>query len=188
MAIGTLLRNERQLKEYVERIRQRAELERREIPIIWTNGCYDLLHIGHAWYLNKSKGFAPHGHLIVGVNTDDSIKRIKGDKRPIVEERDRAELLCYLEAVDAVYLFGEDTPQEAVEIVQPDIIVKGEDWKGRIVVGREVVELRGGRVELAPLYRETSASTTAVIEKVLENHCAKRIPADAPTGDGAQSG
>jgi D-beta-D-heptose 7-phosphate kinase/D-beta-D-heptose 1-phosphate adenosyltransferase len=185
MAIGTLLRNERQLKEYVDRVRKRAEVNNQDIPIIWTNGCYDLLHIGHAWYLHKSKGFAPHGVLIVGVNTDDSIKRIKGDKRPIMEERDRAELLCYLEPVDAVYLFEKDTPQQAIEIVQPDIIVKGEDWKGKVVVGQEVAELRGGRVELAPLYRETSASTTAVIEKVLENYCAKRIPADAAPGDSA---
>ncbi len=132
--------------------------------IVFTNGCFDVLHRGHIEYLKFCK---KHGDiLVIGLNTDRSIKANKGPSRPINNEHDRAILLSTLEMVDYVVLFDEDTPKNLIEAVCPDILVKGEDWKDKGVVGREFVESRGGKVLLAPLVK--GKSSTATIEKMNE--------------------
>ncbi|MCB9916688.1 MAG: D-glycero-beta-D-manno-heptose-7-phosphate kinase [Planctomycetes bacterium] len=129
--------------------------------IVFTNGCFDVLHVGHATYLRfaRSRGDA----LIVGVNDDDSVRRLKGPERPVNPIEDRLELLAALEMVDAVIAFGEDTPAKIVERVTPDVLVKGEDWAEKGVVGREWVEKHGGQVVLAPLV--PGRSTTNILAR-----------------------
>lgn len=130
--------------------------------VVFTNGVFDLLHPGHTRYLREARA---HGDvLIVAVNSDRSVRaQHKGDDRPITPEGERAELLAALAAVDAVVIFDEDTPQEIVSAVQPDVLVKGADWAADAIVGREVVEARGGRVERVELAR--GYSTTAILER-----------------------
>jgi D-beta-D-heptose 7-phosphate kinase/D-beta-D-heptose 1-phosphate adenosyltransferase len=127
--------------------------------IVFTNGCFDLLHRGHVEYLRfcRAQGDA----LVVGLNTDRSVRALKGEGRPVNREADRAEVLAALEAVDAVVLFDEDTPEAIVREVEPDVLVKGEDWREKGVVGREFVEARGGKVVLAPLLQ--GYSTTGLL-------------------------
>jgi D-beta-D-heptose 7-phosphate kinase/D-beta-D-heptose 1-phosphate adenosyltransferase len=129
--------------------------------IVFTNGCFDVLHAGHVDYLRfaRSKGDL----LIVGVNDDASVKRLKGPTRPVNELEDRMRVLAAMEMVDAVIAFGEDTPKEIVERITPDVLVKGQDWADKGVVGREWVEAHGGQVHLAPLV--PGKSTTAIIER-----------------------
>ena len=130
--------------------------------IVFTNGCFDVLHRGHIEYLRfcKQQGDT----VVLGLNSDDSIREIKGPDRPINSEHDRAEVLAALESVDYITVFGTPTPLELIEQVRPDILVKGEDWKDKGVVGREFVESYGGRVELARLV--AGKSSTATIEKM----------------------
>ena len=134
--------------------------------IVFTNGCFDLLHPGHIQLLEfaKSKGDI----LVVAVNTDASVKRLKGPTRPIVNEENRAAVLQALRHVDYVTLFDEDTPLELITLILPDILVKGADYTKDKVVGRKIVEEHGGRIELAPLLK--GASTTKIVEKVKKNH------------------
>jgi D-beta-D-heptose 7-phosphate kinase/D-beta-D-heptose 1-phosphate adenosyltransferase len=129
--------------------------------IVFTNGCFDVLHAGHVAYLAfaRSKGDV----LIVGVNDDDSVRRLKGAGRPVNPLGDRLAVLCGLEAVDAVTAFGEDTPAEIVRRVTPHVLVKGEDWRDKGVVGREWVESHGGEVVLAPLLE--GRSTSSILER-----------------------
>jgi rfaE bifunctional protein nucleotidyltransferase chain/domain len=130
--------------------------------IVFTNGVFDLLHPGHVRYLRAARG---HGDLlIVGLNSDLSVHRNKGPERPIVPERERAEVLLALECVDAVSIFDEDTPAVIIARVQPDVLVKGADWPADQIVGRDTVEARGGVVIREPV--ETGYSTSAIIEKV----------------------
>ena len=130
--------------------------------IVFTNGCFDILHVGHIDYLRfaRSRGDL----LIVGVNDDASVRRLKGPERPINTIADRLALLAALEMVDAVVAFDEDTPGKLVEEITPDVLVKGEDWRDKGVVGREWVERHGGEVALAPLV--PGRSTTAIAEKL----------------------
>ena len=130
--------------------------------IVFTNGCFDLLHVGHVRYLARARSLGDC--LVVGLNTDASVRRFKGAGRPVVPEARRAEVLAALEAVDHVVLFDEDTPLRLIGELQPDVLVKGADWAPGEVVGRELVEARGGRVELAPVTPE--ASTSALIEAI----------------------
>jgi D-beta-D-heptose 7-phosphate kinase/D-beta-D-heptose 1-phosphate adenosyltransferase len=130
--------------------------------VVFTNGVFDLLHPGHVRYLQAARRLGDA--LVVGVNTDRSVRAIKGAARPVVPAEERAEVVAALAAVDAVVLFDEDTPAALVSRIQPDVLVKGADWARDRVVGREVVEARGGRVVLVPV--ETGHSTTAMIEKV----------------------
>ena len=132
--------------------------------VVFTNGCFDLLHHGHVDILHKSKCLGDR--LVVGLNSDASVKRLKGEKRPIVKEEDRAAILSALSSVDLVVLFDEDTPIELIRAVRPDILVKGADYKPHEVVGKEVVESYGGRVELVPL-RE-GHSTSGIEERILK--------------------
>ena len=132
--------------------------------IVFTNGCFDILHIGHVEYLKFSRRAGDV--LVVGLNTDESVRAQKGQGRPFVAEDERARLVSALEDVDYVVLFDEQTPENLIRRVKPDILVKGEDWREKGVVGREFVESYGGKVLLAPLVK--GASTTDIVSKVLE--------------------
>ena len=141
-----------------------ADRERRSgRTIVFTNGVFDLLHVGHVRYLKYARSLGDV--LIVGVNADSSVRRLgKGDDRPVTTQADRAELLSSLDAVDAVVIFDEDTPAAVIERLRPDVLVKGADWEGRDLPGRDSVERRGGRVVFAPF--EPGYSTTSILEKL----------------------
>ncbi len=130
--------------------------------VVFTNGCFDLLHPGHIHILHEAKALGDR--LVVGLNSDTSVRRLKGPSRPILGERDRAALLSALEDVDAVVLFSEDTPIELITLLQPDILVKGDDYRIDQVVGREVVTAYGGKVILVPLLR--GYSTTGIAHRI----------------------
>ena len=130
--------------------------------IVFTNGVFDILHPGHLRYLQAARA---HGDLlIVGLNSDASVRRNKGPGRPINPEGERAEVLSALTCVDAVSVFDDDTPADIIRRVQPDLLVKGADWPADQIVGRDTVEARGGKVILEPV--ERGYSTTALIERV----------------------
>ncbi len=130
--------------------------------IVFTNGCFDLLHIGHVKYLKeaKSKG----DFLVVGINADASVKRLKGPTRPIQNEIDRSEILAALESVDATVIFTEDTPENLIKMVRPDVLVKGGDWKINQIVGGEFVQSYGGQV-LSLMFID-GKSTTSIVSKI----------------------
>ena len=131
--------------------------------IVFTNGVFDLLHVGHLRYLTYARALG--NTLVVGVNSDASVRRLgKGDDRPVTPEHERAELLAGLSCVDAVVIFNEDTPARTVEQLQPDVLVKGADWEGRDIPGRDSVERRGGRVVFAPF--EAGYSTTRILDTI----------------------
>jgi len=139
--------------------------------IVFTNGVFDILHPGHLRYLQAARR---HGDvLIVGLNSDASVRRNKGPDRPINPEAERAEILEALACVDAVSIFDEDTPAEIIRRVQPDVLVKGADWPADQIVGRDTVEARGGRVILEPV--EQGYSTTRLIERIQSSR--RRDPA-----------
>jgi rfaE bifunctional protein nucleotidyltransferase chain/domain len=136
--------------------------------VVFTNGCYDILHPGHIRLLEQARGLGDV--LILALNSDASVARLKGPKRPLIAENERAALAQQLEAVDAVTLFDEDTPRELISVILPDVLVKGADWS-HFVAGREEVEAAGGEVKLIPL--EKGYSTTATVEEIV----ARRKPA-----------
>ena len=130
--------------------------------IVFTNGVYDVLHPGHIRFLQQARSLGDT--LIVGVNADESVRRNKGPERPINPENERAEVVAALDCVDAVVVFGEDTPADIIRLVQPDVLVKGADWPADQIVGRDTVEARGGRVVRIAI--EQGYSTTSVVDKV----------------------
>ncbi len=130
--------------------------------VVFTNGCYDILHPGHIRLLESARSLGDI--LILALNTDSSVQRLKGPTRPLIPQAERAELAAALEAVDAVTFFDEDTPRELIEAVLPDILIKGADWS-HFIAGREEVEAAGGQVLALPL--EPGYSTTGILEKVL---------------------
>jgi len=130
--------------------------------IVFTNGVFDLLHPGHLRYLQEARRLGDA--LIVGINSDRSAQAIKGEGRPIVQAAERAEVLAAFACVDAVVVFDEDTPHEIISKVQPDILVKGADWSPDRIIGRDIVEARGGRVVRVPLAE--GYSTSAIIERI----------------------
>jgi len=133
-----------------------------ENKIVFTNGCFDLIHLGHVDYLAKA---ASEGSmLIVGLNTDESVKRIKGDMRPIKDEQSRALSLAAMGFVEAVVLFNEDTPKELIKIIQPDILIKGKDYETKDIVGADIVEKKGGKVITMDFIE--GYSTSAIIDKI----------------------
>jgi D-beta-D-heptose 7-phosphate kinase/D-beta-D-heptose 1-phosphate adenosyltransferase len=134
---------------------------RRNQKIVFTNGCFDLLHVGHVRYLQEAR--AQGDFLVVGVNSDASVKRLKGPTRPIQNESDRAEILSALAAVDAVVIFTEDTPANLIEAIRPNVLVKGGDWKPDQIVGGPFVLSYGG--EVRSLQFVDGKSTTKIIEK-----------------------
>lgn len=134
--------------------------------IIFTNGCFDLLHPGHVYLLNKAKKL---GHrLIIGINSDESVNRLKGPERPVLNEQDRAAILCALNSVDLVIIFPEDTPENLISFLKPDILVKGKDYKIEEVVGKDIVESFGGQVQLVEVLK--GYSTTKISNKIKSNH------------------
>jgi D-beta-D-heptose 7-phosphate kinase/D-beta-D-heptose 1-phosphate adenosyltransferase len=137
-------------------------LRRQERVVVFTNGVFDLLHPGHVRYLQAAR--AEGDALIVGVNSDRSVRANKGPSRPITPEAERAEILAALACVDAVVVFDEDTPAAIIDRLQPDVLVKGADWAADAIVGRDVVEARGGRVVRVPV--EAGWSTSAIVEKI----------------------
>jgi rfaE bifunctional protein nucleotidyltransferase chain/domain len=130
--------------------------------IVFTNGVFDLLHAGHVRYLQQARSLGDV--LIVGLNSDRSVRVNKGPGRPITPENERAEILEALAPVDAVVVFDEETPYDLIKAVQPDVLVKGADWAEDAVIGRDIVEHRGGRVVRVPL--EPGRSTSAIIQKI----------------------
>ena len=144
----------------------RKQLKEEKKKVVFTNGCFDVLHAGHVDYLNKTK--AAGDVLILGLNSDASVKRIKGEKRPIVCEEERAFILSNLKAVDYVTLFEEDTPQEIISELIPDILIKGADWAINMIVGRDIVEANGGEVKTISFV--TDQSTTNIIQTILDRY------------------
>lgn len=130
--------------------------------VVTTNGCFDILHVGHVRILQEAKALGDC--LVIGLNSDDSVKRLKGESRPINSQDDRAEVLLALGCVDAVYIFDEDTPVDFLKAAQPNIHVKGADYKKEDLAETPVVESFGGRIELLALV--PNKSTTKVVEKI----------------------
>lgn len=143
-------------------VARRAEWRSQGKTVVFTNGCYDILHPGHIRLLEQARSLGDL--LILALNTDDSVQRLKGPSRPMLDEQTRARLALQLEAVDAVIFFDEDTPRELIAEVLPDVLVKGADWS-HFIAGREEVEASGGRVEMIPL--EPGYSTTNLVEVAL---------------------
>ncbi|MBW2020819.1 MAG: D-glycero-beta-D-manno-heptose 1-phosphate adenylyltransferase [Deltaproteobacteria bacterium] len=149
------------LKEKMEVLKKAGKI------IVFTNGCFDLIHVGHVRYLQAAK--AEGDVLVVGVNSDRSVRQIKGPGRPVVSEDERTEVLAALGCVDFVTLFDEPDPLMTIECLMPDVLVKGADWTEDAIVGRDVVHANGGRVVRVPVTE--GASTTRIIEKILANFC-----------------
>jgi rfaE bifunctional protein nucleotidyltransferase chain/domain len=137
----------------------------REKKIVFTNGCFDILHGGHVAYLNEAKALGDI--LVVGLNSDDSVKRLKGESRPINDERERKFVLENLKAVDLVEIFEEDTPLDLIKLISPDVLVKGGDWAIDQIVGSDFVLANGGQVKSLNFIE--GLSTTGTIEKILNN-------------------
>ena len=136
--------------------------ERKNKKVIFTNGCFDLLHVGHVRYLNESKSLGDI--LVIGVNSDSSVQRLKGAGRPIQSQDDRAEILAGLASVDYTTIFDEDTPENLIKALKPDILVKGGDWPVEKIVGANFVKSYGG--EVRPLQFMHGRSTTLIVEKM----------------------
>ncbi|MDX1909516.1 MAG: D-glycero-beta-D-manno-heptose 1-phosphate adenylyltransferase [Bacteroidia bacterium] len=127
--------------------------------IVFTNGCFDLLHLGHVDYLEKAQALGDR--LVIGLNSDTSVRQLKGENRPFQDENTRARLLAAMEFVDAVYVFPEETPRDLIALLQPDVLVKGADYQPEEVAGAELLATWGGRLELIPLTPDTSTSSLA---------------------------
>jgi D-beta-D-heptose 7-phosphate kinase/D-beta-D-heptose 1-phosphate adenosyltransferase len=134
--------------------------------IVFTNGCFDLLHIGHIRYLEKAKALGDV--LVVGVNSDASVRKLKGPKRPILPEAERGEILSGLGCVDYITLFDEMDPLKLIASLRPNVLVKGGDWTKEQTVGKEVVERSGGEVVIIPFVK--GASTSSLIETILKKY------------------
>jgi len=142
--------------------RWRAQLGREQKRVVFTNGVFDILHPGHVRYLTEARR---HGDaLIVAINSDRSVGAIKGPTRPVNPEAERAEVVAALACVDAAVVFDEDTPHEIISLIQPDVLAKGADWDADRIVGRDIVEARGGVVIRVRV--EEGHSTTAIVEKL----------------------
>ncbi len=141
--------------------------ERPPKKVVFTNGCFDIIHAGHVDYLEKAKSFGDL--LVVGLNSDASVRRIKGKKRPILPEGMRAKVLSSIKPVDYVVLFEEDTPARLIEAIRPDVLVKGGDWDVEKIVGKDFVESYGGKVITAPFTYEVS--TSKIIERIVQLYC-----------------
>lgn len=139
-----------------------AKQKRNGRTVVFTNGCFDLLHPGHIRSLEAARALGDV--LVVGINSDDSVRALKGPHRPVIPERERAEILASLECVDAVTIFSEPTPQNLIASLLPDVLVKGGDWPGDQIIGRPEVEAAGGRV--ARIDTVPGYSTSALLQKI----------------------
>ena len=135
--------------------------------VVFTNGCFDILHAGHVRYLSAAKNEGDL--LVVGLNSDQSVRRIKGKRRPIVKQEHRLEILASLQVVDYVTLFDEPDPLKLIQLLKPSILVKGEDWSEDKIVGADIVKANGGRVVRVPLAGD--ASTSGIIERIVKHYC-----------------
>jgi len=144
----------------------RLKLKASGKKVVFTNGVFDLIHAGHVDYLSKAKSLGDV--LIVGLNTDDSVKRIKGEKRPILEQEERAFILSNLKPVDYVILFNEDTPEKLISELIPDILVKGADWAIEKIVGKDIVEKNGGEVKAIDFIN--NQSTSRIIDLIIKRY------------------
>jgi D-glycero-beta-D-manno-heptose 1-phosphate adenylyltransferase len=156
------IRMREKIVDRTELIAARQRLRENGRRVVFTNGCFDLLHPGHVQYLTEARALGDA--LIVALNSDDSVRRLKGEGRPILNERERAEVMAALAAVDLVTVFDEETPRQLIAALLPDVLVKGGDWPVDQIVGREEVEAAGGRVLSLP-YRQGS-STSDIIERI----------------------
>lgn len=147
-----------ELAEYLGSLRREGR------RIVFTNGCFDILHVGHLRYLRDSR--AAGDFLVVGLNTDESVRKNKGSGRPIVPQEERAEMLLGLSCVDAVVLFGEETPKDIIEFVRPDVLVKGAQYAEDEIVGADFIRSSGGRLIRAEMTE--GASSTGIIERIIE--------------------
>ena len=150
-----------------------AREKRNGRKIVFTNGCFDLLHPGHIRSLEQARALGDT--LIVGLNSDASVRELKGPGRPVLPESERAEILAALESVDAVVVFNELTPREIISTLLPDVLVKGGDWAGDEIIGREEVEAAGGRVVSVPVV--PGYSTSAILEKIRQGTRPARVDA-----------
>jgi D-beta-D-heptose 7-phosphate kinase/D-beta-D-heptose 1-phosphate adenosyltransferase len=147
----------------LERLRrERAEWKAAGLRVVFTNGCFDLLHPGHVSLLEQAR--AQGDRLVVGINSDASVRALKGEGRPVLPQEERVEALLALEAVDRVLVYDEPTPLPVIEALRPDVLVKGADWAADAIVGREVVEADGGRVVRVALL--AGRSTSSLLERI----------------------
>jgi len=154
------IKNTQELRPLLEILRGAGK------KVVFTNGCFDLIHTGHVRYLARARSYGDL--LIVAVNSDSSVRQLKGEKRPINSQNDRAETLAALESVDFVTVFDELDPHRVISELQPDILVKGGDWPVEKIIGRDVVEARGGKV-ISTGFIE-GQSTTGIIERIIERY------------------
>lgn len=144
------------LKTRLQKLRQEGK------TIVLTNGCFDILHVGHVRYLQKAKALGDV--LVLALNSDASVRAIKGEKRPLVPEDERADIMAALECIDFVVIFPEPTPRELIEYLAPHVLVKGGDWREEAIAGADFVKRTGGRVAIIPLTE--GRSTTNIVEKI----------------------
>ena len=152
------IKTQKELKRTIAYLRKQGK------KIVFTNGCFDILHYGHIKYLQDAKGLADV--LVLGLNSDSSVKKIKGSARPINKQLDRARVLSALSCVDYLTIFSEDTPLKLIRLIQPDVLVKGGDWQAEKIVGADFVKSRGGKVMAIPYIK--GYSTTQQIKKIRE--------------------
>jgi len=150
------IKTQKELKRTIAYLRKQGK------KIVFTNGCFDILHYGHIKYLQDAKGLADV--LVLGLNSDSSVKKIKGSARPINKQLDRARVLSALSCVDYLTIFSEDTPLRLIRLIQPDVLVKGGDWQTEKIVGADFVKARGGKVLAIPYIK--GYSTTKLINKI----------------------
>lgn len=162
----------RKIKSLAEILIVRNEIRDKGQKLVFTNGCFDILHVGHVRFLNRAR--LQGDALVVAVNSDHSVKIIKGDSRPVVTAVERAEVLAALESVDYIVFFDDPTPQGIIEAIVPDVLVKGADWGISEIVGRSVVENAGGVVCNVPLVE--GASTSGILNKVRERFASPSEP------------
>ncbi len=153
-----------------ELLKKREHYRNNGKKVVFTNGCFDILHAGHVDYLTKAKQMGDV--LIVALNSDESVRRIKGGKRPITNQEERLFVVSQLKCVDIATLFQEDTPAEIISDLIPDVLVKGADWSIENIVGREVVENHGGIVR--NIFFDIDQSTTKIIKKIIESYQDKK--------------
>lgn len=157
--LNTKIRNLSSLKKIIRNLKARGK------KIVFTNGCFDLLHYGHAKYLEDAK--RKGDILVVAVNSDSSVRKIKGEKRPLVNEKRRSGLIAALQSVDFVILFREETPIKVIKELRPDVLIKGADWNRNNIVGADFIKCIGGRVSTVKLVK--GLSTTNLIKKIAQS-------------------
>ncbi len=152
--------SEKDIEKIVKKLKESGK------KVVFTNGCFDLIHVGHIRYLKEAKSLGDV--LIVGLNSDKSVKKIKGEKRPIISERDRAEILDSLKHVDYVVIFDEKDPKKLISKIIPDVLVKGGDWSEDRIIGADIVKKNGGCVKSLPFFE--GFSTTKIVEVILKKY------------------